>query len=276
MTRWEVCAYPLVEELPACLRAAAARRALRRFLREWDAIRPALRLPLTNRPLQPPLAPLVGTATAAAAAYGQTVSSTDRFSTMDRFLHDTAVPASLTVDASLDVEEMALTNLPVGASRDVEDIDDDAMWHAADAWPEGAAAAAAAEDDDDDGEEEDGGGAGAGGSAPASASAAAAEAAADSSLVVAPVEGAQLEEWTAASGKLWRQWLAPASALSGGGSGGGGGGGNMVPLCLACRAPYDDAARARYGHPFCSEPCLRRYRVRVAPGAVGAQTPTKP
>ena len=74
------------EDLPEILRPAAARRAMRAFLRDWDAVRPTAKPALTDRPLRPPLAPIVERERAGVGA--RVGGSTERFATMERFLRD--------------------------------------------------------------------------------------------------------------------------------------------------------------------------------------------
>ena len=218
------------DDLPACLRPPAARRALARFLRQWEDIRPAMRLPLTNRPLQTPLAPLLASLAAGGKKARAVLGSTERFATMERFLHD---PAST---------------------------------HEQAAGPRGGAGCEGGDAEAEDEEDGRGGARTFAGEGPREAAVGAGndrveDASVSGALPKPPVPGARMVEWRGSTGKLWRQWLAPAAV------GGTGDDAASVPLCLACKAAYDDAARAVYGHPFCSEGCLRRYRVLSAPGA---------
>ena len=74
------------EDLPEILRPAAARRAMRAFLRDWDAVRPTAKPALIDRPLRPPLAPIVERERAGVGT--RVGESTERFATMERFLRD--------------------------------------------------------------------------------------------------------------------------------------------------------------------------------------------
>ena len=74
------------EDLPEILRPAAARRAMRAFLRDWDAARPTAKPALIDRPLRPPLAPIVERERAGVGT--RVGESTERFATMERFLRD--------------------------------------------------------------------------------------------------------------------------------------------------------------------------------------------
>ena len=277
-------------------------------------MRPALRLPLTNQPLQTPLAPLLAGAGGAGGNRGKGAggvggvfgASTQRFATMERFLHDTRAP---TQSSPRGIVEEAEHEVGEGEDMDVTIIDpwgdgvntakEMDVWEVSKEGTATPATAAAAPAPGAGGGEmgygqamrtiNDGtagararAGAGAGGGAGAGARGSPEVEGlfvlrpgdSDPLLLRPPVPGARMVEWTGTTGKLWRQWLAPApgtptptaagaapsatsasaAALMSTAS--------MVPLCLACKVPYDEDARARYGRATLQTRAARKIKNR--------------
>lgn len=77
-----------------------------------------------------------------------------------------------------------------------------------------------------------------------------------------PAPGATIVRWTAKTKMEWEQWFLPSPA---------GAQFEKVPLCLTCGKAYSETHRAWVGHPFCTEECLKLFRVKTTVGAACVQ-----